>query len=283
MKRHAKYAKSETVKSPKDKRIPIHVNRNNSYVLCYVKETMYLKPLAGHNENDFDTDNFNIINTPFGPGRVMKHSSEKHNYGFEPANNNSRKKGSNVIFQGAGKDSAIHNGKLIISPKKTPVMKPVYTLETQTIPEYRNRKEKPALRAIPARGEDHFNLRTGFFYPAGNDKELDQMINNLTGTIKKHNIKCKLDKTFAETYAPNAHLNYGDIVEMVGMSYNQGVDLVIWLGPPPSNNVIESKFARSVHKVFNRGRLPLQYISYETVPKQYKYLDMVLDFAFLRS
>ncbi|MDD5757433.1 MAG: hypothetical protein PHR23_09200, partial [bacterium] len=106
MKRHAKYTRPETVKGPKDK---------HGYILCYIKETMYLKPLSGHQENDFDTDSFNIINTPFGPGRVMKHTSEKHNYDFK------------------GMDNTILNGKLVLPPKRKSVPEPVYTLDTRNV------------------------------------------------------------------------------------------------------------------------------------------------------
>ena len=55
------------------------------------------------------------------------------------------------------------------------------------------------------------------------------------------------------------------------------------MGPPPAENIIEGEFVRSLHTAFDREKIPLQYISFESVPKQYKYLNMVLDFAFLKK
>lgn len=142
-------------------------------------------------------------------------------------------------------------------------------------------KPKAAPQPAPAaKGEDAHNLRTGYIYPVGKDKELDHMVKNFAETIKKHKIKFKLDKTFAQTYTPSANLNFGEMIELCR---SQAVDLIIWMGPPPSNNLIEGEFARSIHSVFDKEKIPMQYISFESVPKQYKYLNMVLDFAFLKK
>ncbi|MBI5554724.1 MAG: chromosomal replication initiator protein DnaA [Elusimicrobia bacterium] len=143
--------------------------------------------------------------------------------------------------------------------------------------------ERPLLAPSPAaapRGEDAPNLRTGYIYPAGKDKEVETMIKNFAETIKKHKIKFKLDKTFAQTYNPSASLNFRELIDL---SRSQGVDLIIWMGPPPANNLSEGEFARSIHSVFDKEKIPMQYLSFESVPKQYKYLNMVLDFAFLKK
>ncbi len=157
---------------------------------------------------------------------------------------------------------------------------PIVEPEPAAAPEPPPAPEPAQQPAAAGRGDDARNLRTGYIYPAGKDKELDQMIKNFAETIKKHKIKFKLDRTFAQTYTPSSSLNFG---EMVDSCRSQGIDLVIWMGPPPSNNLIEGEFARSIHSVFDKEKIPMQYISFESVPKQYKYLNMVLDFAFLRS
>lgn len=141
-------------------------------------------------------------------------------------------------------------------------------------------KPPPPQPAAAVKAEDAHNLRTGYIYPAGKDKELEAMIKNFAETIKKHKIKFKLDKTFAQTYIPSESLNFR---EMIDLGRSQGVDLIIWMGPPPSSNLIEGEFARSIHSVFDKEKIPMQYISFESVPKQYKYLNMVLDFAFLKK
>ncbi len=176
-------------------------------------------------------------------------------------------------------------------PVSTPAAEPVPVTETSPLesppaPEPETPKEittpklPPPLPAVALRGEDAHNLRTGYIYPTGKDKELETMIKNFSETIKKHKIKFKLDKVFAQTYTPSASLNFN---EMIDLSRSQGVDLIIWMGPPPSNNLIEGEFARSIHSVFDKEKIPMQYLSFESVPKQYKYLNMVLDFAFLKK
>lgn len=157
---------------------------------------------------------------------------------------------------------------------------PIVEPEPAAAPEPPPAPEPAQQPAAAGRGDDARNLRTGYIYPAGKDKELDQMIKNFAETIKKHKIKFKLDRTFAQTYTPSSSLNFG---EMVDSCRSQGIDLVIWMGPPPSNNLIEGEFARSIHSVFDKEKIPMQYISFESVPKQYKYLNMVLDFAFLKK
>ncbi len=159
-------------------------------------------------------------------------------------------------------------------PEPTPAPEPEAPKEVVTP------KPPPPQPAAAVRAEDAHNLRTGYIYPAGKDKELEAMIKNFSETIKKHKIKFKLDKTFAQAYNPSATLNFR---EMIDLSRSQGIDLIIWMGPPPSNNLIEGEFARSIHSVFDKEKIPMQYISFESVPKQYKYLNMVLDFAFLKK
>jgi chromosomal replication initiator protein DnaA len=172
----------------------------------------------------------------------------------------------------------------VFTPEPPPAPEPVPAPEAappSPPPPPEPEKPKVAPQPVPAvKGDDARNLRTGYIYPAGKDKELDQMIKNFSETIKKHKIKFKLDKTFAQTYTPSANLNFG---EMIDLCRSQGIDLVIWMGPPPSNNLIEGEFVRSIHSVFDKEKIPMQYISFESVPKQYKYLNMVLDFAFLKK
>lgn len=141
----------------------------------------------------------------------------------------------------------------------------------------------PPAAAVPvgaAKGDEIRALRTGYVYPSGHDKELDLMTKNFADTIKKHKIKFKLDRTFAQTYTPQQSMDFSG---MVGACRTNAIDLVIWMGPPPAENLLEGEFVRSLHAVFDKEKIPLQYISLESVPKQYKYLNMVLDFAFLKK
>ncbi len=143
----------------------------------------------------------------------------------------------------------------------------------------------PAPEAVPAApaarsGDEVRALKTGYIYPSGHDKELDIMLKNFADTIKKHKIKFKLDKTFANTYEPQPTIDHSG---MIAACRSNAIDLVIWMGPPPAENIVEGEFVRNLHTAFDKEKIPLQYISFESVPKQYKYLNMVLDFAFLKK
>ncbi|MDD5132022.1 MAG: hypothetical protein PHH44_05105 [bacterium] len=119
--------------------VPVSGGRDSSYALYYVKEVLGLKPLAVHNDNDFETEvatnNLNVItktlnipllriqsanhitktivaekfkmNAPFGPGLVVEQTCEACKYGFESASyNTARKKGIKVIFWGDSVDES---------------------------------------------------------------------------------------------------------------------------------------------------------------------------------
>lgn len=124
------------------------------------------------------------------------------------------------------------------------------------------------------------SIRTIYFYPTGKDKELQIMIKNFDEVIKKHKIKFALDKVFLQEYIPDTPL---DFPFLISQYRTRQAELVIWMGPPPGENFVEGEFVRAIHSAFDREKIPLQYISFESISRQYKYLNMVLDFAFLKK
>ncbi len=173
------------------------------------------------------------------------------------------------------------------APPPEPAPEPAPPLAPEPEPAPPPPPAAPAPQPIPAaapvsaaKGDEVRALRTGYIYPSGHDKELDLMIKNFADTIKKHKIKFKLDRAFAQTYTPQQSMDFGG---MVSACRTNAIDLVIWMGPPPAENLLEGEFVRSLHAVFDKEKIPLQYLSLESVPKQYKYLNMVLDFAFLKK
>lgn len=138
---------------------------------------------------------------------------------------------------------------------------------------------KPVVEEV-GKTDDARVIKTGYVYPAGQDKELNIMLKNFVDTIKKHKIKFILTQIFAQTYAPQPSLSLQSIVESCK---KEKVELLIWMGPPPELDIIEGEFVRYLHSTFDKEKIPLQYISFESVPRQYKYLNMVLDFAFIKK
>ena len=119
--------------------VPVSGGRDSSYALYYSKEVLGLKPIAVHNDNDFEaeiarknleiiTKNLNVplvrigskaqmskkvvaekfkMNVPFGPELVVYETCEACKYGFESAAYNvSRKEGIQLIIWGDSKDES---------------------------------------------------------------------------------------------------------------------------------------------------------------------------------
>ena len=119
--------------------VPVSGGRDSAYALYYAKKVLGLKPIAVHNDNDFETEIANInlevitkalgvplirvssknlitkkifvdkfkMNAPFGPGLVVDQACEACEYGFHSAAYNvARKKGIKVVFWGDSKDES---------------------------------------------------------------------------------------------------------------------------------------------------------------------------------
>jgi len=119
--------------------VPVSGGRDSAYALYYAKKVLGLKPLAVHNDNDFETEiaNKNLeaitkhisvplirissrnhiskkivaekfkMNAPFGPGLMVDQTCEACEYGFHSAAYNiARKEGIKVIFWGDSQDES---------------------------------------------------------------------------------------------------------------------------------------------------------------------------------
>jgi len=119
--------------------VPVSGGRDSAYALYYAKEVLGLKPLAVHNDNDFETETasknleemtkrLNVplirmnskehitkktvaekfkMNSTFGSGLIVDQTCEACKYGFESAAyNNARKRGIKLIIWGDSKDES---------------------------------------------------------------------------------------------------------------------------------------------------------------------------------
>lgn len=113
--------------------VPVSGGRDSAYALYYAKNELGLRPIAFHNDNDFETDiavenltnitnSMNVpliklnsgnkrtkkivaekckINVPFGPGLVVDQTCEACKYGFEAgAYNTAKKEGIELVIWG---------------------------------------------------------------------------------------------------------------------------------------------------------------------------------------
>ncbi|MFH1414000.1 MAG: hypothetical protein ABIG56_04060 [Candidatus Omnitrophota bacterium] len=125
--------------APYDCIVPVSGGRDSSYALFYAKKVLNLKPLAVHNDNDFETEIANknleaitksldiplirvssknqitkkivaekfIINSRYGPDLVVDQTCEACKYGFESASyNTARRRGIKLIIWGDSPDES---------------------------------------------------------------------------------------------------------------------------------------------------------------------------------
>lgn len=140
--------------------VPVSGGRDSSYALYYAKEVLSLRPLAVHNDNDFETDiatkNLDVImkrlsvplirvssrkqiskkivaekfkmNAPFGPALVVDQTCEACKYGFESATyNTARKKGIELIIWGDSKDESTDSFHKLIQHKMPTKMQRLFS------------------------------------------------------------------------------------------------------------------------------------------------------------
>lgn len=134
--------------------VPVSGGRDSSYALYYAKEILGLKPLAVHNDNDFETPiaSKNLetitkslkiplvlvksqkhltkkvvaeklkINVPFGPGLIVDQTCEACKYGFESASyKTARKENIKLVIWGDSKDESTEPYHVLIKQEhKTP-------------------------------------------------------------------------------------------------------------------------------------------------------------------
>jgi len=131
--------------------VPVSGGRDSAYALYYAKEILKLRPLAVHNDNDFETEtatkNLEVMtktlnvplirkssnkqlakkivaekfkmNAPFGPGLIVDQTCEACKYGFESASYNiAREKGIELIIWGDSKDESTEPYHKLIQHRK---------------------------------------------------------------------------------------------------------------------------------------------------------------------
>ncbi len=119
--------------------VPVSGGRDSAYALYYAKAVLGLKPIAVHNDNDFETEiatrNLDVMtkrlgvsllrissknkifkeitlekfkmNAPFGPGLVVEQTCEACEYGFlSAAYSTAKKRGIKIVIWGDSKDES---------------------------------------------------------------------------------------------------------------------------------------------------------------------------------
>ncbi|MFN3966261.1 MAG: chromosomal replication initiator protein DnaA, partial [Endomicrobiia bacterium] len=117
-------------------------------------------------------------------------------------------------------------------------------------------------------------VEVAFFYPEGKEKELIVVKERFKNIIKKHNLKFRLESVFDRSYNPDAKINYGMFTELCKTNK---VEIAVVLGPSSDSFVSNDEFYSNLSTIMENENISLQYINWEELNKDYRYLNLALD------
>jgi chromosomal replication initiator protein DnaA len=123
-------------------------------------------------------------------------------------------------------------------------------------------------------------VSVGYFYPEQKENELKIMERMFEDTLKKHKIKFRMEVAFEKVYQQEENATFQP---MAALAKEKNVDVAIALGPSVGNLIFKENMARSLVMSFEKEKIHIQIIPFKDVSKQYRYLDVCLDLAFLKK
>jgi len=117
-------------------------------------------------------------------------------------------------------------------------------------------------------------VEVSFFYPEGKEKELVTVKEKFREIIKKHNLKFRLESVFDRSYNPHSKINYAMFAELCKTNK---VEITVVLGPPSDSLVSNEEFFSNLSTIMENENISLQYISWNELTKDYRYLNLALD------
>ena len=119
-----------------------------------------------------------------------------------------------------------------------------------------------------------------FFYPAAKEKELDTVHQKFQDVIKKHKLKFRLKRVFSHGYPCKGKINYSSFVDVCKQNK---VPVAIVIGPPPDALLPEQDFYDLLSVTLDVQGISLQLVNWAEIEKDYRYLNLALDIALVRS
>jgi hypothetical protein len=98
--------------------------------------------------------------------------------------------------------------------------------------------------------------------------------------IKKHKLKFHLKRAHSEPYETKGKINYSNFVEVCKSKH---VPVAIVIGPSPDGPVSEQDFYDLLTVTLDVQGISLQLVSWGEINKDYRYLNLSLDIALVRS
>ncbi|MFH1353495.1 MAG: DnaA/Hda family protein [bacterium] len=113
------------------------------------------------------------------------------------------------------------------------------------------------------------------FYPAGEEKEVNNVTGQVLSTVTKHRLYINFEFIVQQEYEP-VKLNFSSFINILNTAK---LKVAVVIGPPASSDVNEDKFYEMLNGIFTDEDLCLEYIAFKDIGQSYEYLNIVLDMA----
>jgi len=126
----------------------------------------------------------------------------------------------------------------------------------------------------------HKEVGAVFFFPEGGNEALETVHRKFQDVIKKHKLKFRLKRVHNESYAFKGKINYTNFVNVCKANK---VPVAIVIGPPPDTFIPEQDFYDLLTVTLDVQGVSLQLVNWGEINKDYRYLNLALDIALVRS
>ncbi len=126
----------------------------------------------------------------------------------------------------------------------------------------------------------HKEVGAVFFFPEGGNEALETVHRKFQEVIKKHKLKFRLKRVHNESYAFKGKINYTNFVNVCKANK---VPVAIVIGPPPDTFIPEQDFYDLLTVTLDVQGVSLQLVNWGEINKDYRYLNLALDIALVRS
>lgn len=160
--------------------------------------------------------------------------------------------------------------------KKVEVTPPAVTVVTPVVP-------LSASGTTPAEEEVDMSLKpveVVFFYPEKKDAEFQTMKVKFRDVVKKHKLKFRLKSVLEKEYSCTEKLNYAFFINLCKTNK---IRIAVMLGPPEDLSVLPSDFIESLSSMMSGENISLQFLSFQEVNKEYRYLNLALDITLIKQ
>ncbi|MFH1957220.1 MAG: DnaA/Hda family protein [bacterium] len=113
------------------------------------------------------------------------------------------------------------------------------------------------------------------FYPAGYEKEVNNVTGQVLSTVTKHRLRINFEFIVQQEYEP-VKLNFSSFINILNTAK---LKVAVVIGPPASSGVNEDKFYEMLNGIFTDEDLCLEYVAFKDIGQSCEYLNIVLDMA----